>query len=210
MQYVRREYPLSEEEIEARKQEKLKREKELRLRNNRLGVTVFQISWIMIFIAMLVTYWQLGFDPGWRPSPEQAPGPLFPTIATIALIASTWLAHRSLQIVRHTAEEEAPRFLDTWLFSLILGTAFLIIMIWQFFEMPALLFGLIYRLLIGFHAVHAIVIGFMMFQVWRLGRDGRYTSENFWSVEGAMRLWDFVLIAWILFYAVLYIPFLMQ
>lgn len=210
MQYVKREYPLSEEEKLAIEKEREDHEKDLRIRNNRLGVTVFQISWMMAFIALIVSYWQLGFSPDWRPNPEQAPNPILPTIATVTLIISTWLAHRAFGIAKNTPVDGEAKFRNTWLISIVLGIIFFAIMMQQYFVMPALLFGMIYRLMIGFHALHAVVIAIMMIQVWRLGADGRYTTENNWSVEGAMRLWDFVLGAWILFYAVLYLPFLMQ
>jgi len=210
MQYVKRDYPLSEEEKEAQAKEREQREKDLRIRNNRLGITVFQISWTMAFIALIVSYWQLGFNPEMRPTPEQAPHPFFPAIATIALFASVWLTHRALKIVKNTEVGEAPQFRFIWLLAIGLGILFLLVMMQQFFVMPTVEFGMIYRLMIGFHALHAFVIGIMMFQVWRYGADGRYNVENYWSVEGAMRLWDFVAGAWILFYAVLYLPFLLQ
>jgi heme/copper-type cytochrome/quinol oxidase subunit 3 len=210
MQYVQREYPLTEEEQAALAIERQQHEKELRLRNNRLGISVFQISWTMAFIVLIVSYWQLGFDPQWRPSPEQAPNPILPTIATLALLVSAWLTHRALKIAKNTQIGEAPRFRATWLSALGLGVLFWGIMFQQYFVISALSFGMIYRLMIGFHALHALVIGFMLFQVWRLGKDGRYTLENHWALEGTMRLWDFVLAMWLLFYVILYLPFLMQ
>ena len=38
------------------------READIRLKNNRLGMTIFQISWIMIFFAMIIVNWQLRFS----------------------------------------------------------------------------------------------------------------------------------------------------
>ncbi|MDQ7034608.1 MAG: hypothetical protein Q9P01_07180 [Anaerolineae bacterium] len=86
-------------------------------------------------------------------------------------------------------------------------------MMTQFFAVPTGAedgeqFGLIYRVMIGYHAIHAIVIGVMMLRIGYLGRDGRFHQDNSWSVEGSAKLWYFVIGAWLMFYAVLYLPFL--
>ena len=75
MQYLNRQYPLTQTEKKQRAEEQAKQERQQRLSNNRLGVTVFQVSWIMAFIALIVVYWQLGFTEGWRPTADLAPIP---------------------------------------------------------------------------------------------------------------------------------------
>ncbi len=217
MQYMYRQYPLTAEEKKKREEERAAHEKEQRLSNNRLGVTVFQVSWIMVFIALIVVYWQLGFTEGWRPSADLAPNPILPVVATVLIILSGFFARRGWKIAE-TTEPKAkadlkPAFQQSWLIAIVLGIAFFAIMMQQFFAIPVgdepeLRFGMIYRLMIGYHAVHAIAILFMMFQVYRFGSDHRYNSENFWAVEGSTKLWYFVIVAWLLFYAVLYTPFL--
>lgn len=212
MQYLDRQ-SLSREEKVKRKQEREQREAAMRLRNNQLGITIFQWSWIMVFICLVVVYWQMGFSPGWRPTPEQAPSPLLPTIATIGLIASAFFGNQALQQAKQTEPDAQPQFLQSWLIALGLGTAFLVIMALQYLTVPVgddgQQFGYVYRLLIGYHALHAVVIGVMMLQIWRLGRDGRYHGAHSWPIEATKRLWDFVVVAWLLFYAVLYMPFVM-
>jgi nitric oxide reductase NorE protein len=216
MQYMNRQIPLSQEEKQKREEERLQHEAELKLRNNRLGVTVFQISWIMAFVALIFSYWFLGFSEGWRPSPELAPNPLLPSLATLALILSGVLARQALKIVERTEPKakhgQAPAFSRTWLVAFALGVAFVAVMMQQFYAMPFDVeverFGMIYRLMIGYHAFHAVVTLIMFFQVWRFGADHRYHSANVWAVEGTTRLWYFVIVAWLLFYAVLYLPFL--
>lgn len=216
MQYVNRERtPLSQDEKRQRDAAKHKRDAEIRMRNNRLGVTLFQGSWIMVFVCLIVVYWQIGFSPGWRPEPAQAPNPLLPTLATLGLIASAWFTRRAWHRIRAAAPDDAaPReaFLQNWLLAIGLGVAFFVVMMSQYLSVPAAdetqRFGTIYRLLIGYHALHAVVIGLMMVQVYRLGRAGRYHAHHHWPVEASKRLWDFVVVAWLLFYAVLYLPFL--
>ena len=217
MQYVNRKKPLSKAEIAVLELEREQYEAQRRLRNNRLGITIFQISWIMVFICLVIVYWQMGYQPGWRPSAEQAPHALLPTLATIALTGSAWFAHRALKTVEATDPQyrvaQQPPFFRDWLLAIGLGAFFFVVMMTQFLAVPSGTelgeqFGLIYRVMIGYHAVHAIVILLMMVQVWRFGKDWRYHRENSWSVEAAAKLWYFVVVAWLLFYAVLYLPFL--
>jgi heme/copper-type cytochrome/quinol oxidase subunit 3 len=217
MQYVNRKKSLSKAEITQRDSEREQYEAQRRLRNNRLGIMIFQFSWIMVFVCLVIVYWQMGYQPGWRPTAEQAPHALLPTLATIALILSGWFAHRALKTVEatdpHYQTGQQPPFFRDWLIAIGLGAFFLVVMMTQFFAVPGGAaegeqFGLIYRVMIGYHAVHAIVILLMMVQVWRFGADWRYHQANYWSVEAAAKLWYFVVVAWLLFYAVLYLPFL--
>jgi heme/copper-type cytochrome/quinol oxidase subunit 3 len=205
MQYMDNYRPLTTEEREEREAKREEREAEMKLRNNRLAITVFQISWIMVFVCLIVVNWQLGFSPEWRPDGFQRPDTLLPTLATVALIASTVLAHFAWKAVER---DNVKQFMQQWLLAIVLGVVFMLIMVTQFFATPASnngeQFGFVYRLMIGYHWLHAIVIGFMMFQVWRLGRIGRYHAENTWAVEGTTKLWYFVLVAWLMFYVVLY------
>ena len=217
MQYMNRQHPLSASEKQKREEERIAREKAQRLSNNRLGVTIFQVSWIMAFIALIIAYWQLGFTDGWRPSADLAPNPVLPLLATVIIVISGFFARRGWKIAEQTEPKAKndlkPPFQQAWLIAIVLGLIFSGIMIQQFFAIPSgnepeLRFGMIYRLMIGYHAFHAIVTLIMMFQVYRLGADHRYDSENFWAVEGSTKLWYFAIVAWLLFYAVLYTPFL--
>ena len=66
-------------------------------------------------------------------------------------------------------------------------------------------FSTIFRLMVAYHAVHALVIGYIMWRVYQTGLAGGYTVLRHWAVEAAARLWYFVVVAWLLFYVVLYI-----
>lgn len=56
---------LSREEIEAKKRE---REEQLKMNNRRLGLLIFQLSWMMAFIALIIVNWQLRYSyPSWPP-----------------------------------------------------------------------------------------------------------------------------------------------
>lgn len=220
MQYVNRERkPLTQKEKDQREAERLQQDAEMRLKNNRLGLSIFQGSWILVFVCLLVVYFFMGYQPGWRPTSAQVPSVILPTIATLGLILSGWFARRAWKHVeaidpQTSAKQNLAQWVPSWRISIGFGAAFFIIMMTQFFAVPASSngeqFGYIYRLMIGYHAVHAIAIGFMMVQIMRFGADGRYHAANSWSVEGTTKLWYFVVAAWLMFYAVLYLPYLLS
>lgn len=204
MQYMQRQQPLTQEERETQQRQRAEREADLRLRNNRLGLWVFQISWIMVFVALIVINWQMRFSPDWMAEDGQRPDALLPTIATLALFASTFFARNGWKAIQQGAKQA---FLTQWLLAIGLGVVFFGIMLTQF---TALIpsgeqYISVYRLMIGYHALHAFVIGAMMIQVYRYGQAGRYNADNHWAVEGATKLWYFVTVAWMMFYVVLYI-----
>jgi heme/copper-type cytochrome/quinol oxidase subunit 3 len=203
MQYTNRGVITPEEKAEKARR-KAERDAAIRDRNNRLGITVFQLSWIMVFVSLIIVNGQMRFSPEWMAPGVVRPSALLPTVATVALVASTWLLHRALGAVK---ADDTRAFLRQWLVAIGLGALFFGIMITQFFAVVPSdgQYGAVYRLMIGYHALHAAAIGVMLVQVYRYGRWGRYNAGNNWPPEAAMRLWDFVTVAWVLFYIVLYI-----
>ena len=50
-------------------EQKLTRQEQLQLRNRRTGLTVFQISWIMTFVCLIVVnFWIRGNTDSWPPA----------------------------------------------------------------------------------------------------------------------------------------------
>ena len=194
---------------EEKRRLRAEREAAMRLKNNKLGLTIFQASWILVFVALIVVYWQLGFNEGWRPNPEQKPGFLWPALATLALLVSTYFAWSAL---RELKQKDKPGLIDTfqsrWLAAIGAGVVFLLIMIQQAINIAnpeGTQYASIYRVMIGYHAIHALIVGLMLIQVYRYSQYGRYNAENNWTVEAAARLWYFVTVAWLMFYVVLYL-----
>jgi cytochrome c oxidase subunit 3 len=203
MQYMNRQ-TLTKEEKAERERERQEREAALRLRNNRLGIAIFQGSWVMVFVALIWVNTQMRFSPDWVAEGVQLPSATLPTVATVALLLSAWLTRAGLQAV-HQSNKHG--FLMRWQGAIGLGVVFFAIMMLQFFSITQGMgqFVSVYRLMIGYHALHAVVIGIMMVQVYRYGQAGKYHADNFWSVEAAAKLWYFVVVAWIMFYVVLYL-----
>lgn len=181
---------------------------DMRLKNNRLGMTIFQISWIMAFIALIIVNWQLRFSYAeWPPAGVAPFDPLLPSAATLALLISSLLVRRGLGSLRGG---RVPGFLMHWRGALVLGVAFMAIIIYEFLSVSdaamATQYGVTMRLMTGFHFVHALAIMAIMARVYRNAAAGRYSSSEHdsWAVEGAAKLWHFVTFAWIMFYVVLY------
>ena len=186
----------------------LDRAAELRLKNNRLGMTIFQASWIMIFLAMIVVNWQLRYSYAQWPPEGVAPfDPLLPTIATLALLLSAVLVRRGWRALRGGSR---GGFLMNWRLAMALGVAFMAIIVYEFMAVSqaalATQYGVTLRLMTGFHFVHALAILAVMLRVYRSAGMGAYRGGEYdsWAVEGAAKLWYFVAVAWVMFYLVLY------
>ena len=62
---------------------------------------------------------------------------------------------------------------------------------------PSTLYGSVFFTLIGLHAFHVFTgVGALAVVLW-VGRDGRFGPEEFWPVEGVVKYWHFVDVAWI-------------
>lgn len=191
-----------------RRQMRKTRAADIRLKNNRLGMKLFQISWMMAFLAIVMVNWQLRFSYAqWPPAGVVAFNPILPSLATVALIASVWLVRQSLKTLRGGA---VAAFLNRWRLAIGLGLVFMAIIIYEFAAVSdaalATQYGQTFRLMTGFHFVHALVIAALMVKVCRNAERGMYSGDerDSWAVEGAAKLWYFVTAAWILFYVVLY------
>lgn len=173
------------------------------LKNKRTGLAIFQFSWIMAFVALIAVNWQLRYQSAsWPPPGVDKLGVVIPSLMTLALIVSSLLVRRATRAVK--AGEQGV-FINRWGLALLLGVAFVVVMAWEWITVPVSgQYSTLFRLMVGFHGVHALVIGAFMAVVYRNGRTGAYDPYHFWPIEGAAGLWHFVTVAWLLFYIVLY------
>ncbi|NWF71175.1 MAG: heme-copper oxidase subunit III [Chloroflexi bacterium] len=184
-------------------EQELSRQERLALKNRRTGMTIFQISWMMVFVCLIVVHWQIRANfAAWPPEGIARLGLGLPTLATGLLLASGWTVRGALRRV----QRDQP-FLGAWRATLALGAIFVAIMAWEWLNAPVASgadrqYGMVFRVMTAFHAVHALVIGLYM---WRVDRRAiLYGSRDFWAVEAGAKLWYFVVAAWIMFYVVLY------
>jgi heme/copper-type cytochrome/quinol oxidase subunit 3 len=196
------------------------REAAMRLKNRRTGVAIFQASWIMAFICLVVVNLQLrSGSPSWPPEGVAPLDRVIPTLATVALLISGWFARRGSQSI---AGDDRERYLVQWRIALGLGIAFVAVMAFEWLtvtpvpesslilanglEVSAALtqYNAIFRVMTAFHGFHALVICVYMFNTFRAVRGSAATGETAWAVEAGAKLWYFVVIAWLMFYTVLY------
>jgi heme/copper-type cytochrome/quinol oxidase subunit 3 len=172
------------------------------IKNKRAGLAIFQVSWIMVFVALIFVNAQLRTQTAtWPPPGVNQLEPIVPTAMTLALIISSLLARRAVRAVK---SDDQAGFRANWRITIALGALFVVVMALEWISVPySGQFSNVFRLMVGFHGVHALVIGGFLVNVYRSA--GAYGSANFWPVEAAASLWYFVAVAWLLFYAVLYI-----
>ncbi|MBZ0286648.1 MAG: cytochrome c oxidase subunit 3 [Anaerolineae bacterium] len=183
-------------------EQKLSREELQALRNKRTGLAIFQVSWIMVFVTLILVNLQLrNTAPSWPPPGVDQLNPAIPTLMTLALIASSFLVRQGTRAVK---SGEQARFLSQWRIAIGLGVLFIVVMAIEWITVPPSgQYSDVFRLMVGFHAVHALAIGGFLVHVYRHGT--RYNPRHFWPVEAAANLWYFVTVAWLLFFMVLYV-----
>lgn len=180
------------------------RELEIALKNKRTGVTVFQFSWIMVFVCLSAINLMIrGRFETWPPEGVAQLDRILPTLATLALLVSGWTAHRAVKAI---STDQRPTFFMQWQITLVLGFVFLIVMLiqWATAQLDNQ-YGAIFRVMVGYHALHALVVGVIMWRALRIAQAGGYSPADYFGVEGGARLWYFVIVAWVLFYVVLYV-----
>jgi heme/copper-type cytochrome/quinol oxidase subunit 3 len=182
----------------------LSRDELIALKNKRTGMTIFQLSWILVFVCLLVVNWQIrGNFTSWPPEGVARLDWLLPTIATALLLVSGWTVRGALKSIEADA---LPAFLRQWRWTLLLGVAFIVLMCIDWVRVnDAGQYGALARVMIAFHAFHALVIGIYMWSVQRRAVAGLINARDTWAVEAGAKLWYFVVVAWIMFYVALYV-----
>lgn len=190
--------------VEIEPEPQLTREEQIALKNRRAGVFIFQASWILAFMCLIWIHSQIrGNFATWPPPGVAALDRVLPTVATAALILSAFTARRGLRAVVKNAAEQ---FYQNWQITVGLGIFFLVIMAVQWVNAGSeTQYNTIYRVMVGYHAVHALVCGYLLVRAQRAARTGGISPLRYWSVEAAANLWYFVVVAWVLFYLTLYI-----
>jgi heme/copper-type cytochrome/quinol oxidase subunit 3 len=182
----------------------LTRDEQLKLRNNRTGLALLQLSWIMVFVCLSVVNIQLRWSqPSWPPPGVAKLSVFLPAIATALLIVSSYFARRG---GKRLSGGDLNRFQTDWRVTLLLGLIFVALMGVEWMKVPdSGQYSDVFRVLSGFHVVHALAIGLYLWRVTRHAATVGYTPQNFFAVEAGVKLWYFVVIAWLLFFAVLYV-----
>lgn len=171
-------------------------------RANRLGLWLFIFSESFLFAAFLAARY---FTTGTL-KPEELNQNLA-LVLTIVLLLSSVSAYLAETAIRFNNRR---RFVILMAITMLLGLAFLAGVGVELREAihlypPETPYGTSYFMLIGLHAFHVITgliaLGIVLF----LGLKGHYGSEDYWGVEGVVKYWHFVDLAWVLIYPTLYL-----
>jgi cytochrome c oxidase subunit 3 len=175
---------------------------EHRLGTNRLGLWLFIGSETFLFAAVIsARYYLLGTD-----RPEELNQALGLAISMV-LLSSSLFAYRGETCAMLGDQRGFRRNIAV---TIALGLAFAVgvVLEWreglEFFP-PSTLYGSVFFTLIGLHAFHVLTgVGALSIVLW-VGRDGRFGPETFWPVEGVVKYWHFVDVAWVAIFPTLYL-----
>jgi cytochrome c oxidase subunit 3 len=173
-----------------------------RLRTNRLGLWLFIASESFLFSAVIAArYYLLGFE-----TPEELNQPLGLAITSILLISSL-TAYMAETAIAGGDQRGMRRFL---LITIALGLVFIGGVAYEWSEAfahfpPGTLFGTVFFTLTGLHAFHVITGLLAMSSAWWVGRDGRWSAQSHWPIEGVVKYWHFVDVVWVFVFPTLYL-----
>ncbi len=173
-----------------------------RLQINRMGLWMFIASEAFLFLALLVSrYLLLGT---YRPTEvNQALG----VVLTAILLLSSVTAARGEKAI---ARGDQAGFLRGILATILLGVLFLVLVGYEWSVAfahfpPSDPYGTVFFTLTGMHAAHLLSGIVILFLVYLNGRQGRFTPENHWGVEGSVLYWHFVDVVWLSVFTTLYL-----
>ena len=169
---------------------------------NRIGLWLFLLSESFLFAAIISTrYFLRGLD---RPDDlNQALG----LGITLVLLLSSLSAYRAEM---SSAHGDQKGFVRNILVTLVLGIVFVVGVGIEWAEAfkhfpPSTGFGTIFFTMTGIHAFHVLTGLAALAVVFGLGRKGRFTTGSYWGVEGAVKYWHLVDVAWVFIYPTLYL-----
>jgi cytochrome c oxidase subunit 3 len=175
---------------------------EQRLGTNRLGLWLFIASETFLFGAMIsARYYLLGTE-----RPDELNQSLGFAISMVLLLSSLF-AYRGETCAMLGDQRGFRRNIGA---TIALGLVFMggVVLEWreglEFFP-PSTLYGSVFFTLIGLHAFHVLTGVGALAIVLLVGRDGRFGPETFWPVEGVVKYWHFVDVAWVVIFPTLYL-----
>lgn len=173
-----------------------------RLTLNRVGLWLFLLSETFLFAALISSrYYLQGLE-----RPDSLNQPLGLAI-TMVLLLSSLSAYRAEM---SSAYGDQVRFKRNILITIGLGVLFLagVGIEWKeaFAHFPPNSgFGTLFFTMTGIHAFHVLSGLIVLAVIYGLGRDGRFVEGNYWGVEGSVKYWHFVDVAWVVIYPTLYL-----
>lgn len=173
-----------------------------RLTINMVGLWLFLLSECFLFAALLSSrYFLQGVS-----RPETLNQPLGLGL-TIVLLGSSLSAYRTEM---SSARGDQQRFQRNLLATIALGVLFLVGVGVEWREAfahfpPQTGFGTLFFTMTGIHSFHVLTGLIALSIVYGLGRRRPFGPGNYWGVEGTVKYWHFVDVAWVFIYPTLYL-----
>jgi heme/copper-type cytochrome/quinol oxidase subunit 3 len=173
-----------------------------RLGINRLGLWLFLVSDASFFAALISSRY---FISGVQ-TPDEVNQLLGLALASI-LVFSSFTAYRAEMAAAHGDQSGLRRYLVS---TILLGVLFLAGVGYEWREAyahfpPSTGFGTVLFTLTGIHATHVLSGIVILALVLKSARGGRYGPGDYWPVEGAVKYWHLVDVAWVFIYPTLYL-----
>jgi cytochrome c oxidase subunit III len=171
-------------------------------RINQLGLWLFFASETFLFGAFISSRFVT--------SQTQRPEDLNQALAlglTIVLLLSSISAYLAETANAHDDRKAFRRYTTV---TVLLGVLFLggVAMEWtEALELfpPGTIYGTAFFSLVGLHAFHVLTGLIALLVILFLGKEGRFGSKDSWPVEGVVKYWHFVDLAWVIIYPTLYL-----
>lgn len=173
-----------------------------RLRVNQLGLWLFIASEAFLFTALIAArYMIVGLD-----RPDDLNQTLGLAISLVLLLSSL-TAYWAETAIKHDDQRGLLRYL---IMTIGLGVVFLIGVVLEWneglgFFPPDTEFGSAFFTLIGLHAFHVLTGLVALTVVLHLSRRGRFNADDHWGVEGVIKYWHFVDVAWVIIFPTIYL-----
>lgn len=171
-------------------------------RANRIGLWMFIFSEVFLFASFIAArFYTTGTE---RPDDLNQKLALAVTVVLLISSVSAYLAETAMKF------NKRKYFVIGLSVTLLMGLFFMVGVSFELYEAtkhypPETAYGSSYFMLIGLHAFHVITGMFVLMIVFVLGIRGYFGSTNYWGVEGAVKYWHFVDLAWVFIYPTLYL-----
>ena len=180
--------------------------------NARLAMLILLGAEIMFFAGLIGTFlvFRLGSVTWPPPSQIDVRLPIGVTgLNTIILLLSGYTMFQALRAIRQDRQKE----LRNWLFVTgLLGVVFLIVqgsewirLVHHGFTLSSGVYGSIFYVLIGCHALHVLVAVFWLLAVLARAIAGRFSVNHHVGVEVCAIYWAFVVVLWPILYVLVYL-----
>lgn len=177
--------------------------------NAKLGMWVFLASEVMFFSAFIGSYiiMRLG-SLQWK-DPHTEVNVMLAAVNTLVLITSSFTVVKGLSSIQKGDQGGLKLY---WGVTILLGLAFLVIKGIEYnekfshglFPSKNLFYGF-YFLMTGFHALHVLIGVITNAILWVCAFKGRYSENDYESIELAGLYWHFVDVVWIVLFPLVYL-----